>query len=216
MPWKMLYNTWLSSGQKSVQAELKTDAEAMLNKWIKEKNINPSYIVGTFPANSIENEILIFDTHTKAELVRLNTARNFGDKTLASFIAPLSLRVTDYVGCFAATVGNGVEKTVSEYQQQGDMYSALLAQSLADCLAEALSEYLHNKVKNEYWQFSRKGIRPAVGYTVYPLHSEKAKIFKLLNADKIITLTENYAMSPQASVCGLYFANADNYNLNKQ
>ena len=208
--WKILFNTWLSHGEKSVQTDLQTDAEKLLNEWIKSKTILPKYITGIFPAKSQGNEIIVYNPETDAELTRLDTSRGNGKKTLSTLISPDG----DFIGCFAATVGNETEKIIAEFQKQGDIYNALLAQSLADCLAEALSEYLYNKVKNEYWQFSRKGIRPAVGYPIYPLHSEKAKIFALLDADKIITLTENYAMLPQASVCGLYFSNADNYNFN--
>jgi 5-methyltetrahydrofolate--homocysteine methyltransferase len=208
--WKILYNTWLSAKNATAQRELKADAEAMLNKWLENRAVTPRYAVGFFEAASFEDEIIIYENG--AELLRLNTARDNGEKTLAMLICRQEADVKDYVGCFAATAGVEIEKIVADLKQSGDIYNSILAQSLGDCLAEALSEYLHATLLKELWRFPKKGIRPAVGYPLYPLHSEKAKIFKLLEAEKIgISLTENYAMKPAASVCGLYLANADSY-----
>lgn len=99
----------------------------------------------------------------------------------------------------------------ARFRRAGDDYSALLVESLADRLAEALAEFLHDKVQHELWRLPHRGIRPAVGFPVYPVHSDKKSVFKLLNAEKNtgVTLTETFAMMPAASVCGLYIAHKD-------
>jgi 5-methyltetrahydrofolate--homocysteine methyltransferase len=209
----MFYNAWLSHNEKSVEEQLKNDAEKLLVKWIKDKTIRPSYSVGLFAANSIDAEIIIFDPEKDTELIRLNTFRP-DLPALSTLILPVYSGKKDYIGCFAATIGSEVEKIASKIHKTGDFYQSLLIQTLADALAEAFSAYLHKKMRKEWWIFTSKGIRPAVGYPIYPLHSEKKKIFKLLAAQNIgMSLTETFAITPKASVCGLYFSNTDSYNL---
>jgi 5-methyltetrahydrofolate--homocysteine methyltransferase len=131
--------------------------------------------------------------------------------------------VPDYIGAFAVTAGIGVDALVKEYEAQHDDYSAIIAKALADRLAEAFAEFLHKQAREE-WGFGKqemlspddiiaenyRGIRPAFGYPACPDHSEKTTLFSLLAAPNLgITLTENFAMMPAASVSGIYFSHPD-------
>jgi 5-methyltetrahydrofolate--homocysteine methyltransferase len=140
---------------------------------------------------------------------------------LADYVAPAASGVPDYVGAFAVTTGHGVEALAAEFRAANDDYSAILVQALADRLAEALAERLHERVRREFWAYAPhelldgeglikekyQGIRPAPGYPACPDHSEKFKLFDLLDASQIgMALTESAAMTPAASVSGLYFS----------
>ena len=142
------------------------------------------------------------------------------NRSLADFVAPLESGVTDYVGAFAVTAGLGVNELVRKFEAQHDDYSAIIVKAIADRLAEAFAEYLHAQARRD-WGFGDslsneelidekyRGIRPAFGYPACPDHSEKARLFALLNApSQGIELTESYAMTPAASVSGLYFGHA--------
>ncbi len=138
---------------------------------------------------------------------------------LADFISPSK---QDYIGAFAVSANNGIEKMLSE---EKDEYNQILIKTLADRFAEASAEYLHLKVRKEYWGYAPNenlsddeikqckyiGIRPAPGYPSCPEHQDKEIIFDLLSAEKNIglTLTESYMMNPAASVCRFYFANKE-------
>jgi 5-methyltetrahydrofolate--homocysteine methyltransferase len=128
----------------------------------------------------------------------------------------------DYIGLFAVTTGIGVRQLVQHFEANHDDYNSILVKAVADRLAEAFAELLHQKVRSEIWGYAvneklsmddlihekYEGIRPAPGYPSQPDHTEKLEMWKLLDIDKIgINLTESLAMSPAASVCGLYFAN---------
>jgi 5-methyltetrahydrofolate--homocysteine methyltransferase len=129
------------------------------------------------------------------------------------------------MGSFVCTAGLGIEKQLAVYEKDHDDYNSIMLKAIADRLAEALTEYMHEKIRKEIWGYAAdeqfenkdlikeeyKGIRPAPGYTACPDHTEKLKIFELLNAEKSInvSLTESMAMSPNASVSGYYFAHAD-------
>jgi len=141
---------------------------------------------------------------------------------LADFIAPKDSGITDYIGFFALTAGIGVEKQVAKFAVDNDDYNIIMFKILADRVAEGFAENLHKWVRKEYWGYHRdeslkveqilaekyQGIRPAPGYPACPEHSEKERIFKLLSpGNASISLTENFAMLPAASVCGYYFAN---------
>jgi 5-methyltetrahydrofolate--homocysteine methyltransferase len=141
---------------------------------------------------------------------------------LADFIAPKDSPGADYLGGFAVTAGLGVEEWVSNYEQELDDYHAILIKILADRMAEAFAELMHHRVRTEFWGYDKgenlavhsmireeyQGIRPAPGYPACPEHSEKRTLFDVLEAEKRvdITLTENYAMYPAASVSGFYFS----------
>jgi 5-methyltetrahydrofolate--homocysteine methyltransferase len=151
-------------------------------------------------------------------------ADNKPNLSLADFIAPRSDRTTgrmDYLGAFAVTAGLGVDELVRGFEAASDDYSAILAKALADRLAEAFAAYLHAKARIESGieetltpeqavSESHRGIRPAFGYPACPDHSEKFKLFDLLNAEAVgLSLTEHAAMLPAASVSGLYFGHPE-------
>jgi 5-methyltetrahydrofolate--homocysteine methyltransferase len=140
------------------------------------------------------------------------------NRSLADFIAPVESGITDYVGAFAVTAGLGVDELVKKYEAKHDDYSAIIVKALADRLAEAFAEYLHAQARKDWGivdQLSQddlidekfQGIRPAFGYPACPDHSEKATLFDLLGARSVgLDLTESFAMTPAASVSGLYFS----------
>ena len=140
---------------------------------------------------------------------------------LSDFIAPQKTGIEDYIGAFAVTAGIGASELAGKYEASGDDYNAIMVKALADRLAEAFAERLHREARRE-WGFADdaaitnedlnkekyRGIRPAFGYPACPDHSEKGKLFGVIDAPSVgITLTENYSMFPAASVSGLYFSN---------
>ena len=143
--------------------------------------------------------------------------------SLADFISPHDSGVGDFIGAFAVTAGHGVPELVAGFERDHDDYHAIMVKALADRLAEAFAEYLHARARREWGYGSEerldpddliaekyRGIRPAFGYPACPDHTEKGTLFNLLQADRAgITLTDNFAMAPAASVSGLYFAHPD-------
>lgn len=208
------------------------DAQAMLQVILKEKKFVAKGIYGIYPANQVnDDDIQLYDENGK-ELEKFLTLRQQSQKTkgapniaLADFIAPKDNGVTDYMGAFCVTTGFGVDEWADEYRDNLDDYNSIMVKALADRLAEAFAEYLHEKVRKEFWGYDAeetltneelikenyKGIRPAPGYPACPDHLEKPTIWKLLNVEEEIgvTLTESMAMWPAASVSGYYFANPD-------
>jgi 5-methyltetrahydrofolate--homocysteine methyltransferase len=137
---------------------------------------------------------------------------------LSDYVAPVESGLTDHMGAFAVTAGLGADALAHAFEKEGDDYQAIMAKSLADRLAEAFAEYLHQQVRRE-WGYETgpvlshadlvgekyRGIRPAYGYPACPDHSEKDKLFALLQADQAgLALTESWAMTPAASVSGIY------------
>ena len=192
-------------------------------------------MIGFWPANSDPkdvDDILVFgDKARKVPIHTLHTlrqqmAREKGRPNLAlsDFIAPRGV-AEDYIGGFAVTAGIGEEKHLEAFRAAKDDYSAILLSALADRLAEAFAERMHEKVRTDYWGYAAgetfsndelikeayQGIRPAPGYPAQPEHSEKATLFKLLDAEhKVgIKLTESYAMWPGSSVSGFYYAHPE-------
>ena len=208
------------------------DARPMLARIVQEGLFQASGVVGFWAAASDEDDIVLYaDDSRSAELARLHTLRQQmlkdGGKpnlALADFVAPVG-GPADYVGAFAVTAGHGESALSLRYKQAGDDYSAILATSLADRLAEAFAEALHARVRRELWGYAPEealsledllgeryhGIRPAPGYPAQPDHTEKATLFRLLDAERAtgMSLTESFAMAPPASVSGLYFAHPD-------
>ena len=206
------------------------DAQAMLQKIIAEKRLRAEAVFGLWPANSVRHEdIAVYaDENRQDVLAVLHHLRQQSDKvsgkpnySLSDFIAPQGL-AADYIGGFAVTTGHGADEMAQAYSDAGDDYSAILVKALADRLAEALAEYLHEKVRREFWGYASdeqcrtddliaeryRGIRPAPGYPACPDHTEKATLFALLDAEHHtgIRLTEHYAMWPAAAVSGFYLA----------
>jgi len=187
-----------------------------------------------FPANSVGgDDIEVYTDESRTGVKRvLQTIRQQIEKSkdepniaLADFIAPKETGIKDFVGMFAVTTGNGIEKIVAQFKKDYDDYNSIMVKALADRLAEAFAEHLHKLVRKEYWGYAADenysneelikekyvGIRPAPGYPAQPDHTEKPIIFSLLDVEKNtgIKLTESMAMYPAASVSGLYFSHPE-------
>jgi 5-methyltetrahydrofolate--homocysteine methyltransferase len=205
------------------------DARAMLQKIVDEQWFKAGAVVGFWPANAAGDDIVLYaDEARGTPLVTLHTLRqqmqrreDRANLALADFVAPQSAGIPDYIGAFAVTAGLGEDAIADRFKGANDDYSSILAKALADRLAEALAERLHQRVRRELWGYAPdealsgaeliaeayRGIRPAPGYPAQPDHSEKATLFGLLDCAAIgLNLTENFAMWPGASVCGLYFS----------
>lgn len=212
------------------------DANAMLDTLEKENIITCSGVFGIFPANSVNDDIEVYNNEKTITFNTLRQQQILKDKTyksLSDYIAPKESGIKDYIGGFIVTAGIGAKEYSEKLKQNGDEYGSAMVKILCDRLAEAFSEFLHLKVRKEYWGYSKseslsleqifkgayRGIKPAFGYPCIPDHSEKAKLFDLLYRDESIgvNLTESFMMDPVSSVCGLYFANkeAKYFNINK-
>ncbi|MFZ4068580.1 MAG: methionine synthase [Caulobacterales bacterium] len=207
------------------------DCQLMLKKMIAEDWIEARAVYGFFPANRAGDDIVLYTDDTrKAEAARLFTLRQQMDKgqaasnlALADFIAPEG--VADYVGAFAVTAGIGELERSDAFKAAGDDYSSIMVKALADRFAEAAAEWLHAQVRRAHWGYAAeeqldveamiaekyRGIRPAPGYPAQPDHTEKRTLFALLGASERIgmNLTESLAMTPPASVSGLYFSHPE-------
>jgi 5-methyltetrahydrofolate--homocysteine methyltransferase len=208
--------------------ELFDDARRLLDEILTSRLLTANGVYGFWPAASDADDIVVFgDEDRRAELARFPMLRqqegqdNSGASlSLADFVAPRGSDARDYVGGFAVTAGLGCDDLVARFQRDHDDYRAIMAKALADRLAEAFAEFLHAEARRE-WGYEPaaaldadalraeryRGIRPAFGYPACPDHHEKRRLFDLLGAEKVgITLTETYAMSPAASVSGLYLS----------
>jgi 5-methyltetrahydrofolate--homocysteine methyltransferase len=152
-------------------------------------------------------------------------ASTLPNRCLSDFVAPLNSGETDYVGAFAVTTGLGIELLLDKYEKEHDDYNSIMVKALADRLAEAFAELLHERVRREFWGYASEehlsnedlisekydGIRPAPGYPACPDHTEKKRLFELLDAEKQIgiQLTESYAMYPASAVSGFYFSHPE-------
>lgn len=207
------------------------DATDMLKKIVDEKWLQARASVGIFPASSAGDDVIVYENDGRqTELERLVFLRQQKPKAsgrsnncLSDFIAPAETGLKDHIGMFAVTAGLGIESKLAEFEADLDDYSSILLKALADRLAEALAEHIHLRVRQTIWGYARdenlsnealidekySGIRPAPGYPSCPDHSEKEKIFALLDAEKNshMQLTSGFAMLPASSVSGYYFAN---------
>ena len=240
--WTIFFRSWDLAGQfpkilkDDVVGEAATslyeDALKMLDEIQKDDFIELEAVIGFWPAHQVNhNEISIFDINKENEIFRLNCMRQQKSQgirpnfCLADFITPAEHSADDYIGGFAVSAGKSVEEKCLEYEKNNDDYSSIMLKALADRLAEAMAEYVHERVRKEFWGYATEeqltneelikekyvGIRPAPGYPACPDHSEKNKLFELLNADNLvdISLTENFAMYPAASVSGWYFSHPE-------
>ncbi len=210
------------------------DAQKMLKQMVDGKWLKAKAVLGVFPANSIDrDQVEIYKDENRTEVIHvLNHLRQQRKKApgqanfcLSDFIAPKSTGKKDYIGAFAVTAGLGIESKVKAFEEANDDYNAIMVKALADRLAEAFTELLHEKIRKEIWAYANdetldnealiaekyKGIRPAPGYPACPEHTEKRTLFELLNVTENaeITLTENCAMYPAASVSGWYFSHPE-------
>jgi len=211
--------------------QLFEDAQALLKQMLDEQWVRAHGVVGFWPANTVgDDDIAVYTDETRNErLATLHTlrqqiARDNGraNTALSDFLAPADSGVADYIGGFGVTAGIGEMAIAERFERANDDYSRIMAQALCDRLAEAFAERMHEKVRKELWGYAADedlsiedliaekydGIRPAPGYPAQPDHTEKRTLFDLLDAEKQaeIALTESYAMTPPASVSGLYFA----------
>ncbi len=213
---------------------LYADATRMLDTLVKEKWLKAGGVIGFFPAHSAaDDDIEIYtDESRRALRGRLHHLRQQKSKPqghaqlcLADFVAPAQSGRTDYIGAFAVTAGFGIEEHVARFEAAHDDYSSIMLKALADRLAEAFAERLHERVRREFWGYANdealdsaslireeyRGIRPATGYPACPDHTEKAALWRLLDADRTagIRLTESFAMFPTAAVSGWYFSHPE-------
>ena len=241
--WTPFFITWQLSGRYPAILEDKTygeqarklydDAQNMLDQITDGNWLKPAMTCGLFPANSIGDDIELYSDDSRSEvlavlrMLRQQTLKRKGqpNRCLSDYIAPAESGLADYIGAFAVTAGHGIEQPLKQFEAEHDDYNAIMMKALADRLAEAAAEWLHEKVRKEYWGYapdeqlsneelireSYRGIRPAPGYPANPDHTEKPVLFDFLDAETKtgITLTESYAMNPAASVCGLYFAHPE-------
>ncbi|HUI20992.1 MAG TPA: methionine synthase [Methylocella sp.] len=216
--------------QGEAARQLYYDAQAMLARIAEERWFDPKAVIGFWPANSMTDDIILYTGESRSQelatffTLRQQLARRDGrpNLALADFIAPASSGRTDYIGGFVVTAGAREEKISGRFAKANDDYGSILVKALADRLAEAFAERMHERVRREFWAYaleetltneerineSYRGIRPAPGYPAQPDHTEKATLFRLLEAERQIgvALTESYAMWPGSSVSGLYIA----------
>ncbi len=214
--------------------ELFDDAKALLKRVLDEKLLTASATIGFWPAARTNgDEIVVYDSeerdtplatlhHLRQQIEKVDGKPNF---SVADFVAPKESGLNDYVGGFCVTTGHGVDKLAKAFEADHDDYNSIMIKALADRLAEAFAEHLHRLVRTELWGYAGgealsneelikekyEGIRPAPGYPACPDHTEKATLFKLLDAENTcgVSLSSNYAMSPAAAVSGFYFSHPE-------
>ncbi|XP_055334894.1 methionine synthase-like [Paramacrobiotus metropolitanus] len=238
--WKPFFDMWQLRGKfpnkgfpnifkdKDVGAEAKKlydDAQILLDKIVNKKILRANGVFGIFPCKREGDDIIIGDKETIVlNTLRQQAYRDVHDKCLsiADYIAPAALSLSDYVGIFVVSAGFGVEEACKDLEFNLDDYDSIMLKALADRLAEAFAEELHLRVRKEFWGYSEEenlsvldlhkvkyaGIRPAFGYPSLPDPTEMAKAWSLLDveAQTGIKLTESYAMLPAATVSGIYLA----------
>ena len=240
--WGPFFQTWELSGpfpailDDAIVGEAArnvfAEGQAMLKRIVEGRWLTANGVIALLPANSVGDDIELYADESRTSVVltwrnlRQQNERPQGKPNycLADFVAPKSSGVRDYAGAFAVTAGLGIEKKLSLFEAKKDDYSAIMLKALADRLAEACAEWLHMRVRREFWGYAHaerldgaamireeyRGIRPAPGYPACPDHAVKAPLFELLQADRIgMALTESYAMLPAASVSGFYLAHPE-------
>jgi 5-methyltetrahydrofolate--homocysteine methyltransferase len=241
--WTPFFHAWELAGKypKILKDEvvgeeataLFADAQKMLKQIVDEKWLSARGVIGFFPANSIGDDIEVYEgderTEVKAVLhhLRQQMAKpsDRPNSCISDFVAPKESGKKDYVGAFAVTAGIGIDEHVKRFEDDHDDYNSILLKALADRLAEAFAERLHQRVRQEFWAYASdekftneelvaedyQGIRPAPGYPACPDHTEKATLWSLIEPEKNagITITESFAMLPTAAVSGFYFSHPD-------
>ncbi len=240
--WTFFFLTWGLKGhfpqifsdekQGDEAKKLYAEASEFLDEIIEKKMLQANAVFGIWPANSVGDDIILYEDETRRKEVgrfyhlrqqekKKEDAANF---CLSDFVAPLGSEKIDYCGGFATTAGIGIEKWKEEFRAGHNDFKAIMLEALADRLSEAFAEQLHLQVRKNYWGYvpdenltlddllkvNYQGIRPAIGYPACPEHSEKDNLFKLLKAAEVgISLTEHYAMYPNASVSGQFFVHPE-------
>jgi len=211
--------------------ELFDDAQKLLREIITKRLLTARAAYGFWRANAVADDIELYGDdfrrtavariHTLRQQQETNTGRNLA---LADFVAPKETGISDYVGAFAVTAGIGVNELVARFERDHDDYNSIMTKALADRLAEALAEVIHREARRAWYAPDEslpnedliaekyRGIRPAPGYPACPDHTEKGTLFNLLGADRIaMNLTETFAMTPAASVSGMYFGHPESH-----
>lgn len=217
---------------------LYNDAQKLVEKIVAEKWFTANGVIGFWSANSNNKDTIILQTqngevHLESLRQQMKKAIGQPNYSIADFIRPVNpassteeMASVDYIGAFAVTI-QGAREHIDRFAGEHDEYNKILVQILADRFVEAFAECLHERVRKEYWGYAKdenlsneelikeqyKGIRPAPGYPACPDHTEKLKLFSLLNATENvgIELTESLAMNPPASVCGWYIAHPQSH-----
>jgi 5-methyltetrahydrofolate--homocysteine methyltransferase len=228
--WTFFFTAWELKGRYpqildhphhgSAARELFEHANALLDRIVEEGSLTARAVYGFWPARAEGDDVVLGDG---VRFPMLRQQADHGDdrpnRSLADFVAPAEIGLTDHIGAFACTAGLGADPLVSAFEAQHDDYSAIIVKALADRLAEACAEWLHETVRREWYETGPAmtsdeliderylGIRPAFGYPACPDHSRKRTLFDLLDARSIgMDLTETCAMTPAASVSGLFLA----------
>ena len=241
--WGPFFKAWELSGKypqifddKTVGEEARRlfeDAQAMLERIVREKWLTARGVIGFFPANSVDDDVELYTDESRTSVLttfhflrqQMSKRRDAPNLCLADFIAPKETGVADYLGTFAVTAGIGIERKLAEFEADHDDYHAILLKALADRLAEAFTERLHERVRKEFWGYAMgenlsneeiikeeyRGIRPAPGYPACPDHTEKGILWGLIDPieNAGIHLTESFAMLPTAAVSGFYFSHPE-------
>jgi len=218
-----------------VARSLYQDARRMLERIVAEKWFTAKATIGFWPANAKGDDIVVYaDEARERPIATFHTLRQQLEKregrfnaALSDFVAPASSGLPDYIGAFVVTAGIGEDEVADHFKKANDDYSSIICKALADRLAEAFAERMHARVRREFWGYAPdealsneelilekyRGIRPAPGYPAQPDHTEKATLFRLLDAEKKtgVKLTESFAMWPGSSVSGLYFGNPESF-----
>jgi 5-methyltetrahydrofolate--homocysteine methyltransferase len=209
------------------------DAQEMLNQIVEDNWLTAKARFGLFPAHAVGDDIEVYTTDDRSQVSarwltlrqQLKKRRGLPNLALADFVAPKTSGKKDYVGAFCVTTGFGTDEKAQAFEAENDDYSSIMVKALSDRLAEAFAEYLHERVRREYWGYAveesfsneeliqekYKGIRPAPGYPACPDHLEKKTLWKLMEVEETIgvQLTESLAMWPASSVSGYYFAHPE-------
>ncbi|MHB8470871.1 MAG: methionine synthase [Gaiellaceae bacterium] len=222
--WQFFFHAWELKGKfpavldQPAARELYDDAQQLLGEIVSNRLLHARGVYGFWPSVSDGDDVVLADAgKTRFSFLRQQSA--FGDsrpnRCLADYVAPAG----DHLGAFAVTAGIGAAELAARFEAEHDDYRAIMVKALADRLAEAFAEYLHEIARREWYESGEplppdalieerfRGIRPAFGYPACPDHSEKSKLFALLGAERAgIALTESFAMTPAASVSGIYLS----------
>jgi 5-methyltetrahydrofolate--homocysteine methyltransferase len=243
--WMPFFNAWEFAGKfpdiltdpvvGEAASNLYADARRMLKQIIAGNWLSVRAVLGFFPANSVGDDIEIYSSEDRRELLmtlshlRQQKGKPAGQphECLADYVAPRDSGVRDYIGAFAVTTGIGIEEHVARFEAAHDDYSSIMLKALADRFAEAAAEHFHERTRRELWGYDTteqltnqqlireeyRGIRPAPGYPACPDHTEKAKLWQLLDVERNtgIRLTESFAMYPTAAVSGWYIAHPESH-----
>ncbi len=239
--WTPFFQAWEMRGrypailddekQGPAARQLWDDAQAMLREVLQKNWFRPKAVIGFWPANRVEDDIVLYTDESRTETLatfftlrqQLSKLKGKPNMALADFVAPVG--IPDYVGGFVVTAGIEEQAIAERFERQNDDYSSIVVKAIADRFAEAFAEAMHERVRKEFWGYAPdeastpddlilekyRGIRPAPGYPAQPDHTEKTTLFRLLNARQRIgvELTEGFAMWPGSSVSGLYLSHKD-------